>query len=332
MINLNLGNVDASHKNTIGAKGALYLKDLLKINQTLTILDLRGNTLCDQGIFQLSQGLKHNIGLMDLNVSQNGFSVFGIEFIKDAISVNTQCNLRQLDISYNNIEALGVTHLSNMLQIDHIKLKQLAVEGCGIQGPQTLTFFKGIKSCVSLRYLQASKNDISYDLLGRTMTIALSYGLQQIYLDYCMLGTYGAMNFIKAIESNKTIKEVSLKGNNIETVAAQQLGKLLPTRSLYLEYLDLSDNLLYDEGGRYIAEGLEKNESIKKLFMLNNSLEKTAGLAFKQAVERNQVILVLNLTDNHIDLSLIDEIKVCLDRNKLALSSQEMANMRNEER
>ena len=82
-----------------------------------------------------------------------------------------------------------------------------------------------------------------------------------------MLGTQGALNVIKSIESNKMITVVSLKGNSIETIAAQQLGRLLPTRSLHLESLDLSENLLYDEGGRYIAEGLEKNESLKKLFI-----------------------------------------------------------------
>ena len=96
-----------------------------------------------------------------------------------------------------------------------------------------------------------------------------------------MLGTQGALNVIKAVESNKMITVVSLKGNNIETIAAQQLGRLLPTRSLHLESLDLSENLLYDEGGRYIAEGLEKNESLKKVFIHCNSLEKPAGLAFK---------------------------------------------------
>ena len=72
-----------------------------------------------------------------------------------------------------------------------------------------------------------------------------------------------------------------MKGNNIETIVAYQLSRLLPTRSLHLEMLDLSENLLYNEGGCFIAEGLEKNESLKKLYINCNSLEKTAGLAFK---------------------------------------------------
>ena len=52
---------------------------------------------------------------MNLNISQNGFSVFGVEFLKNALTQNSKSNLRTLDISYNNIEALGVTHLADML-------------------------------------------------------------------------------------------------------------------------------------------------------------------------------------------------------------------------
>lgn len=65
------------------------------------------------------------------------------------------------------------------------------------------------------------------------------------------------------------------------------LGKLLPTRSLHLQLLDLSENILYDEGGISIAEGIEKNESIKKLYLQSNCLESLSGKAFKKALDRN---------------------------------------------
>ena len=140
---------------------------------------------------------------MDLNISQNGFSVFGVEFLKNALAANPSSNIRSLDISFNNIEALGVTHLATMLQLESIKLRSLNVDGCGIQGQQTQTFLRGIKSCLSLRLMKASKNDFSIPTLGRAMSLALSYSLHQIHLEYCMLGTQGALNVVKAVESNK---------------------------------------------------------------------------------------------------------------------------------
>ena len=57
LVSLNLGNKDALLRNSIGPKGAKYLKDLLIENKFLTFLNVTGNVLCDQGIYQLSQGL-----------------------------------------------------------------------------------------------------------------------------------------------------------------------------------------------------------------------------------------------------------------------------------
>lgn len=98
----------------------------------------------------------------------------------------------------------------------------------------------------------------------------------------------------------------------------------MPTRSLHLEMLDLSENLLYDDGGKLIADGLSKNESLKRLYLASNSLEKSSGKAFRNAVEKNRVILVLNLGDNHIDLGILVDIKSYLDRNKDLVNEQEI--------
>ena len=112
IVKLSLSNQDASYQNKIGAKGAKYLKELLQVNQVLNFLDLKGNSLCDQGIFQLSQGLKHNTGIMCLNLGQNGMQSFGVEFLKDALISNDKNSLVELDISQNTIEIQGVTYLS----------------------------------------------------------------------------------------------------------------------------------------------------------------------------------------------------------------------------
>ena len=71
-----------------------------------------------------------------------------------------------------------MTHLSTMLQLESLKLKSLNADGCGIQGLHSSTFFRGVKSCSSLRQLRASKNDFGNPALGRAMTLALSYSLQ----------------------------------------------------------------------------------------------------------------------------------------------------------
>ena len=177
LVQLSLGNSDARHKNNVGARGARHLRELLQINQSLSILDLKGNALCDQGMFQLCQGLRHNTGLTHLNISQNGFSAFGVEFLKDALIANAKNGLQELDISYNNVEAHGVSHLSTFIQHESCRLKSLNVEGCGIQGQHSLNFFKGLKKCQTLRQLKAEKNDFSHPVLRRALTAALGSSL-----------------------------------------------------------------------------------------------------------------------------------------------------------
>ena len=51
LISLNLGNTGSRNRNAIGAKGAKYLKELLLVNQILSFVDIRGNSICDQGMF-----------------------------------------------------------------------------------------------------------------------------------------------------------------------------------------------------------------------------------------------------------------------------------------
>jgi len=102
--------------------------------------------------------------------------------------------------------------------------------------------------------------------------------------------------------------------------------------SIHLETLDLSENLLHDGGGRLVAEGLQKNESVKRIYMQSNSLEMAAGRAFQKAAEKNNYLLVLNLADNHIDLSVLAKIKLRLERNKEAAGTKELQDLRKEER
>jgi Ran GTPase-activating protein (RanGAP) involved in mRNA processing and transport len=71
-------------RNNIGPKGAKYLKELLITNKFLAFLDVSGNVLCDQGIYQLSLGLKQNDTIQVLNLSRNGITNFGIDFLREA--------------------------------------------------------------------------------------------------------------------------------------------------------------------------------------------------------------------------------------------------------
>ena len=72
LISLNLGNDDprnAKQRNSIGPKGAKYLKEMLIENKFILYLNIMGNGICDQGIYQIALGLKYNTTLENLNIA-----------------------------------------------------------------------------------------------------------------------------------------------------------------------------------------------------------------------------------------------------------------------
>ena len=50
-------------KNNIGSDGAKMIADALKINQTLTLLDINENNIGDDGAKQIADALKINYSL-----------------------------------------------------------------------------------------------------------------------------------------------------------------------------------------------------------------------------------------------------------------------------
>lgn len=72
LISLNLGNDDprnAKQRNSIGPKGAKYLKEMLIENKFMSFLNIMGNGICDQGVYQIALGLKQNHTLETLNIA-----------------------------------------------------------------------------------------------------------------------------------------------------------------------------------------------------------------------------------------------------------------------
>lgn len=71
---------------------------LCKIH-VIQVLSLAGNTLGDSGIKCLAKGIRDTTSLYDVNISDNGFGVEGIEELGKALEINK--SLRVMDVSSN---------------------------------------------------------------------------------------------------------------------------------------------------------------------------------------------------------------------------------------
>ena len=74
--------------NQITTEGAKKIGEAIRVNDTLQKLSISDNALCN-GVLAISDGLKHNKKLLDLNISRCQVSSEGAKVIAEAILVNT---------------------------------------------------------------------------------------------------------------------------------------------------------------------------------------------------------------------------------------------------
>ncbi len=75
------------------------MANILSKIHVIQVLSLAGNTLGDSGVKCLAKGIMDTISLYDVNISDNGFGVEGLDELGKALEVNK--SLRVMDISGN---------------------------------------------------------------------------------------------------------------------------------------------------------------------------------------------------------------------------------------
>ena len=112
--------------NNIQAAGALSLADALKVNTTLTSIDLSGNNIQAAGALSLADALKVNTTLTSIDLRDNNIQAAGALSLAEALKVNT--TLTSIDLGSNNIEDAGALSLTQALLINPCLLKLKGVD------------------------------------------------------------------------------------------------------------------------------------------------------------------------------------------------------------
>uniref|UniRef100_A0A8C0VK42 Leucine rich repeat containing 45 n=1 Tax=Cyanistes caeruleus TaxID=156563 RepID=A0A8C0VK42_CYACU len=117
--------------------------------------------------------------------------------------------------------------------------------------------------------------------------------------------------------SNTTIKALDLKGNNLRTMGAEALGKLLrqnkSIRSLTLEWNSLG---MWEEGFSFFCQGLRANNFLQHLDLRNNQINHQGAGELAMALTQNTSLQELDLRWNNIGLLGGRALLNCLQSNK----------------
>lgn len=167
-------------RNNIGSEGGGEFGKMLRINRTLYTLDLRSNRLGNDGVISLCEGLQGNDCLHTLRLENNKFSQAGVSAYVQAI-INPDCQISNLNISYNPLGDLGIEALSAVLKSpmvtgrilsdsdNTLKLIKCEIDDSTMKILSELLINMKIKMRISLNLKGNKLTAVGFNILGRCM-------------------------------------------------------------------------------------------------------------------------------------------------------------------
>ena len=111
-------------------------------------------------------------------------------------------------------------------------------------------------------------------------------------------GGIGAKAIASMIESHGLCRSLHLRGNDLRTHGAAELGRSLSNSQSNVLHLDLGDNNIGRDGVLALCSGLKCNQSLISLNLSKNSLTHTSAPILSAMLRENNTLQILNLSWN----------------------------------
>ncbi|KJE97699.1 hypothetical protein CAOG_07803 [Capsaspora owczarzaki ATCC 30864] len=254
-------------RRQIGDEEAKAIAEALKVNKTLTYLDLHNNQIGDVGALAFAEALKVNKALAEIRLWANQIGEVGAQAIAKALKANT--TLGTLYLGENQLGDAGAQAIAEALQVNTTLPKLYLRENqIGDVGAQAIA--------------EALK-------VNKTLTTLSLYQNQ--------IGDVGAQAIAEALKVNKTLTELSLWQNQIGDVGAQAIAEALEVNTT-VTHLELDQNHIGDVGANTIAAALKVNKTLTLLYLSQNFLTNTGINALRQT---GNIICTFNSARGRLD-------------------------------
>jgi len=320
-----------------------YDRYLVKPTKGQKFAHFSGAWIGDEAAKYIAQALDSRT-IEELQIRHTKIGDKGAHVIVDALKRSKK--LKKLEFSDNNMGDEAAIHLAKFLESNNT-LQELRLSNK--EGP------RGFKALADALRVNKGLNLLRLRREGLIMGEGDEGFLEEMRQQE--EAKEAAKYFAEVLESNNTLKELTLSGSDdaIQALArglrhnkglitlhlygsgnegAKAIGDALRNNNtlqqLYLNFDKIEDEkAIGDEGARAIAQSLEINNSLKRLNLSRNRIGNEGVKAIARALEANKRLTVLNLGDNRLGAkgakSLADALKINNTLRGLGLSINKIA-------
>ena len=281
------------------------LSGALKVNSSLTNLDLRSNRIGDSDAQALSDALEINTTLTKLDLSDNSIGASGARFLSTAIKINA--SLTTLNLARNKITC-EPRHGAPRRPFEIAMLPTFCNIGkCTF--PEALKkldeFFTGMDETMD-----------DYGLFSLSESLKTNTTLTNLNLEGNEIDRCATFYLSESLKTNATLTTLNLRGTSVSHFGSKCLSLALKTNGT-LTSLNLSHSGI---SAHALSEGLKVNTALTSLDLASNGIDDNAAKALFDVLLVNATLTTLHLGWNKIGAKGTQYICEALARNNTLTS------------
>jgi Ran GTPase-activating protein (RanGAP) involved in mRNA processing and transport len=303
LTSLDLGCAGTFGRNSLGVLGAEAAAKLLAQTSSLSWLSLSSTAVTPECATLLSKGLRQNLTLRVLDLSENQISDAGAS---NLLTAAISADLRELNLGHNEISDRSAPHFIALLDSVRVSLEKLDLRGNKLSNHASAA----IATSLSMKNTSLSTLILDGNELGPLGAASLAKGLTME--ETCTLDS--GMKVEIQMKYPRSLTTLRLSHNELKDEGASNLCTIL-TKNWTLTALDLSNNMLTDAGARAVGKSILKNTSLVNLSLSWNLIGDVGIDALAQNLRTHEYLNSLSIEANKFSgkgcVAIIDMLSTC---------------------